>query len=130
LLLIDIDHFKALNDAHGHQAGDDVLRELAVTLQQHSRVFDTVARYGGEEFAVIVPSAALPECQEIAERLRLEIERLPLATPITASIGLAMYPSNADGMDALVRAADEALYESKKDGRNRVTCSTTQLALQ
>jgi diguanylate cyclase (GGDEF)-like protein len=129
LLLIDIDHFKALNDTYGHQVGDEVLRELALALRQHSRVFDTVARYGGEEFAVIIPAADLTECQEIAERLRLEIEQLPLQSSVTASIGLAMYPSNADGMDALVRAADEALYESKKDGRNRVTNSTTDLAL-
>jgi diguanylate cyclase (GGDEF)-like protein len=129
LLLIDIDHFKNLNDTHGHQVGDDVLRQLALALQDHSRSFDTVARYGGEEFAVIVPSAEFDECSEVAERLRLEIEQLPLATPVTASIGFALYPRHGDGVDALIRAADEALYRSKKDGRNRVTAAEDKLAL-
>jgi diguanylate cyclase (GGDEF)-like protein len=129
LLLIDVDHFKNLNDTHGHQVGDDVLRQLALALQDHSRSFDTVARYGGEEFAVIVPSADLNECAEVAERLRLEIERLPLATPVTASLGFALYPRHGDGVDALIRAADEALYRSKKNGRNRVTAAEDKLAL-
>jgi diguanylate cyclase (GGDEF)-like protein len=128
LLLIDIDHFKDLNDTHGHQVGDDVLRQLALALQDHSRTFDTVARYGGEEFAVIVPAAEAKECLEIAERLRLEISSLPLAVPVTASLGMALYPRDANGGDALIRAADDALYRSKRDGRNRVTVAESALS--
>ncbi|MCA1703856.1 MAG: sensor domain-containing diguanylate cyclase, partial [Actinobacteria bacterium] len=128
LLLLDIDHFKALNDTHGHQVGDDVLRQIALALTDHSRSFDTVARYGGEEFVVIVPSAGVEECLEVAERLREEIATLPLAAPVTASLGLALYPLHADGVDALVRAADDALYVSKKEGRNRVTLTTGTFA--
>jgi diguanylate cyclase (GGDEF)-like protein len=128
LLLVDIDHFKDLNDTHGHQVGDDVLRQLALSLTEHSRSFDTVARYGGEEFVVIVPSADVEECLDIAERLREAIEKLPVAAPVTASLGLALYPLHADGVDALVRAADDALYRSKRDGRNRVTVATSALA--
>lgn len=127
LVLVDIDHFKNLNDTHGHQVGDDVLRHLALALQDHSRTFDTVARYGGEEFAVIVPAAHLAECREVAERLRHEIERLDLAAPVTASMGLALYPTHATDGDALIRAADDALYRSKNEGRNRVTAAEETL---
>jgi diguanylate cyclase (GGDEF)-like protein len=127
LVLLDIDHFKNLNDTHGHQAGDDVLRHLALTLQDHSRNFDTVARYGGEEFAVIVPAADMAECREVAERLRHEIEQLDLVAPVTASMGLAMYPLHATDGDALIRAADDALYRSKHEGRNRVTVASRTL---
>jgi diguanylate cyclase (GGDEF)-like protein len=128
LILLDIDHFKSLNDAHGHQAGDEALRHLALTLQDHSRSFDTVARYGGEEFAVIVPAAGRDECVEVAERLRLEVERMTMKSPLTVSIGVALYPSNADGGDELIRVADDALYRSKSDGRNRVTVAEGSLA--
>jgi diguanylate cyclase (GGDEF)-like protein len=128
LLLIDIDHFKALNDNHGHQMGDEVLRQLALTLEEHSRTFDTVARYGGEEFAVIVPAAGLEECIEIAERLRMEIARLELCRSVTASIGVAIYREHAGTADTLVRAADDALYRSKRNGRNKVSVASKQLA--
>lgn len=123
LLMLDIDHFKALNDSLGHQAGDDVLRRLAQTLQEECRDFDTVARYGGEEFAMILPTADPDSATRTAERLRKAVERLDTPIPLTVSIGVAAFPYNAKDADGLVRAADLALYESKFGGRNRVTTS-------
>jgi two-component system, cell cycle response regulator len=123
LLMIDVDHFKSYNDRFGHQAGDDILQTLADGLVKASRDFDTVARYGGEEFALILPTSD-PEPSAIAgERLREMIAALDLPQRITASVGVATFPHNASNPDDLVRAADEALYESKRAGRNRVTLS-------
>ena len=130
LLMIDIDHFKALNDRHGHQAGDELLRTLAATVTEMSRDFDTIARYGGEEFAVILPTANLSACARAAERLRQGVEQMDGAVPITISVGAASYPRNALDADSLVRAADEALYESKRAGRNRVSVSTAHTLQQ
>src|ERR671921_865537 len=112
--MVDIDHFKALNDRHGHQAGDDLLRKLATTVTDMSRDFDTVARYGGEEFAIVLPTADLSACARAAERLREAVEQMDGPVPITISVGAASYPRNAMDADSLVRAADEALYESKR----------------
>ena len=123
LFMIDVDHFKSYNDRFGHQAGDEILQTLAEGLTNASRDFDTVARYGGEEFAMILP-ASDPEPSAITgERLREMIATLDLPERITASVGVATFPHNAANPDALVRAADEALYASKRDGRNRVTLS-------
>ena len=124
LLMLDIDHFKSLNDTLGHQAGDDTLRAVAQAIAAECRDFDTVARYGGEEFAVIVPMADAESCARTGERLRRVVERMELPRPITVSVGTAAYPDNALDADALVRAADLALYESKFGGRNRVTAAT------
>ena len=124
LLMIDVDHFKTYNDRFGHQAGDDILQTLAAGLVKVSRDFDTVARYGGEEFALILP-ASDPEPSAIAgERLREMIAALDLPERITASVGVATFPANAATPDGLVKAADEALYESKHSGRNKVTLSS------
>ncbi|MCW2598664.1 MAG: diguanylate cyclase [Frankiales bacterium] len=123
LVMVDIDHFKALNDSHGHQAGDEVLRNVAAALSCECRDFDTPARYGGEEFAVILPGCGPDEAYEIAERLRLSVSAAPASVPITASAGVATYPSHAGDADTLVRAADEALYASKHAGRDRTTVS-------
>ncbi|HYN35437.1 MAG TPA: GGDEF domain-containing protein [Actinomycetota bacterium] len=123
LLMLDVDHFKSYNDRLGHQVGDDILQTLATGLGEASRDFDTVARYGGEEFALILPGSG-PEPSAIAgERLREMIAALDPPEPITASVGVATFPANASDPDGLVRAADEALYESKRAGRNRVTLS-------
>lgn len=126
LLMLDIDHFKALNDRHGHQTGDEMLRKLASTIQEISRDFDTIARYGGEEFAVILPTADLAAAARAAERIRYEVERMDGSVPITVSVGAASCPRNATDADSLVRVADEALYEAKRAGRNQVFVSTTQ----
>jgi diguanylate cyclase (GGDEF)-like protein len=123
LVMVDIDYFKLLNDQHGHQAGDEVLRNVAAALSCECRDFDTAARYGGEEFAVILPGCGPDEAHDIAERLRLAVSAAPSIVPITASAGVATYPSHAGDADTLVRAADEALYASKHAGRDRTTLS-------
>jgi diguanylate cyclase (GGDEF)-like protein len=123
LAMFDLDHFKRLNDRHGHQAGDDALRNVAAALTTASRAFDTVARYGGEEFAVIMPALPASEALKTVERLRAAIAAAEGPKAITASAGVASYPANAPDADSLIRFADEALYESKARGRNRATRS-------
>lgn len=123
LVMIDIDHFKSLNDTYGHQVGDDVLRGLAGALGAHCRDFDTIARYGGEEFAVILPSCTLDESPIVAERLRGAVSEVKTLTTVTASAGSATFPVHAHDAESLIKAADDALYESKRAGRNRVTMS-------
>ena len=123
LVMVDLDNFKVLNDTHGHQAGDEVLRNVAAALSCECRDFDTAARYGGEEFVVILPGCNVEEAVVIAERLRDAVAKAPSTTPITASAGVATYPSHAADADTLVRAADQALYVSKNAGRDRTTVS-------
>jgi diguanylate cyclase (GGDEF)-like protein len=119
LALLDIDYFKKLNDTRGHQYGDDVLRNVAATLRDQQRAYDLAARYGGEEFAVVLPGASEDDATEIGERLRAAVESN--GWNVTVSVGVATYPVDAGTPDALVAAADEALYASKHAGRNRVT---------
>ena len=123
LVMIDIDHFKALNDNHGHQMGDEVLRRVAQAIADSCRDFDTPARYGGEEFAVILPACSPTESLVAADRLRTSISAIDAGVPVTGSAGVATFPTHAPDAEALIRAADEALYESKRSGRNRVTRS-------
>jgi diguanylate cyclase (GGDEF)-like protein len=123
LVMVDIDHFKQLNDSLGHQGGDEVLRNAAASLAMACREFDTAARYGGEEFAVILPGAGPEEAFEVAERLRQAVAAAPNPLPITASAGVATFPAHAGDGDSLVRAADQALYASKRAGRDRTTAS-------
>jgi diguanylate cyclase (GGDEF)-like protein len=128
LILIDIDHFKRVNDTHGHDAGDTALRILASELREEVRGVDTAARYGGEEFAIILPQAGPEGAFAVAERLRTRIERteVPGVGVITASLGIATFPLHASSRDLLVTAADRALYQAKRTGRNRV-CSPADL---
>lgn len=123
LVMVDIDHFKSLNDTHGHQAGDEVLRNVAAALTIECRDFDTPARYGGEEFAIVLAGCGPEEAATIAERLRQAVSAAPSVVPITASAGVATFPAHAGDADTLVRAADDALYQSKRSGRNRTTRS-------
>jgi len=128
---VDIDHFKLVNDTHGHQVGDDVLQIVAHALGSECRAIDTLARYGGEEFAVILPTCDAAEAVEIAERLRQAVASAPTPVKVTSSAGVATYPLDSVNGAALVKAADEALYESKRNGRNRVTsasAATTEVA--
>jgi diguanylate cyclase (GGDEF)-like protein len=128
LILIDIDHFKRVNDTHGHDAGDAALRLLASELREEVRGVDTAARYGGEEFAIILPQAGPEGALAVAERLRMRIERteVPGVGAITASLGIATFPLHASSRELLVTAADRALYQAKRTGRNRV-CSPADL---
>jgi diguanylate cyclase (GGDEF)-like protein len=122
LIMLDIDHFKRVNDTYGHDAGDAALRFLADVLRDELRGVDTAARYGGEEFAVILPQAGLDGALIVAERLRsrLETTEVPGIGHITGSFGLATFPLHANSRDQLVGAADRALYEAKHAGRNRI----------
>ena len=120
LLLIDVDHFKAFNDRHGHLAGDEALQAVARALEGAQRGFDLVARYGGEEFAVILPGCPAEESVRVAERLRRVVGKLAPPTPITVSVGASPVPEDAQDADALLQAADDALYASKRAGRDRV----------
>lgn len=128
LVMLDIDDFKAVNDTWGHQMGDQVLREVARILRASSREIDEPARYGGEELAVVLPGTDLDGAHQLAERVREGVEalRLPVigdetAEPlrVTASFGAAALPASADDARGLVAAADEALYQAKRAGKNR-----------
>jgi diguanylate cyclase (GGDEF)-like protein len=127
LAMLDIDHFKKFNDTHGHPAGNAALRQLSAQLRQASRETDIVARYGGEEFAVILPETGKRLAVDMAERVRGNIEASPVLLEdgsrhrVTVSLGVATFPRDAWSMEALVQAADSALYQSKKAGRNRVS---------
>lgn len=123
LVMLDIDHFKLLNDTHGHQVGDQILHEVGNVLSQTCREFDVPARYGGEEFAVLLPGCTTQESFSAAGRLRKVISEMEGAVPVTASAGVATFPLHATDAAGLVKAADEALYESKRLGRDRVTRS-------
>jgi diguanylate cyclase (GGDEF)-like protein len=128
LLMVDVDHFKALNDRFGHQGGDEILKMLGSALQKECRDFDTVARYGGEEFAVILPGTGHGASATAGERFRKLVENLDTPIPVTASVGAATFPTSALDPDALVRTADNALYESKRSGRNLVTVAPRRRA--
>jgi diguanylate cyclase (GGDEF)-like protein len=123
VVLLDLDHFKQLNDNYGHQVGDEVLRMVGGALAEHCRDFDMAARYGGEEFAVIMPGCQEHESIEAAERLRRVVADCESPIPITASVGVATYPLNGTTVDQLIKAADDALYQSKRSGRDRVTAA-------
>lgn len=128
LVMLDIDRFKQLNDTHGHQIGDDVLRAVAAALAKACREYDTAARYGGDEFAMILPNCSPEEAQAAADRLRRSVAGADSVPRVTVSGGIATFP--ADGSDAIsvVRAADQAMYESKRTGRNRVMPSGRTVA--
>ena len=131
-LMLDIDHFKRVNDTYGHAAGDTVLQQLAVILRNAARAEDMVFRYGGEEFAAILNNASLKIALQIAERIRAQVEMHAFewegqTIPLTLSIGVAIATGKElDGM-ALIQAADAALYQAKKSGRNRVVAAESTL---
>jgi diguanylate cyclase (GGDEF)-like protein len=127
LVLIDIDHFKKVNDTYGHQVGDFVLKQMALVVTAQARKTDIVARYGGEEIVVVLPFTGLSGAQQFAERLRLKVQETlfedreeEVELRVTCSIGVARWESGMTMTD-LIRHADTALYQSKHGGRNRVT---------
>jgi diguanylate cyclase (GGDEF)-like protein len=130
VVMIDFDHFKEINDRHGHRAGDDVLRQVALLILGELRANDMATRYGGEEFCLILPEAGADEASALAERLRRGLEGhvfqvvrgdgAAIGLRVTASIGVASLGEHAESAELLVRAADRALYEAKAAGRNRV----------
>ncbi|HUR18396.1 MAG TPA: GGDEF domain-containing protein [Acidimicrobiales bacterium] len=120
LILLDVDHFKAVNDTYGHQAGDEVLRRVGVALADTARGTDVAARYGGEEFAVILPFCSTAEAGAVAERFRAAVAAGAGEIAVTVSAGVATYPRDARDETSLVAAADNALYRAKRTGRDRV----------
>lgn len=133
LIMVDIDHFKLLNDNYGHQTGDDVLRHVAAILRRAVRTHDLPVRYGGEEFALVLPETDMTGAVAVAERIRRSIENDYLEVSgvvlkITASFGVSVFPDCADDMDSLIKAADVAMYWSKEHGRNQVTAAPSKIS--
>jgi diguanylate cyclase (GGDEF)-like protein len=126
LMMLDIDHFKAFNDVHGHAGGDALLAAFGKLLAEHSRGEDIACRYGGEEFTLIQPEAPLEAALQRAEAIRAGVETMRVKhmgrdlPQVTVSIGVATFPADGDSPEALLRVADEALYRAKHSGRNRV----------
>jgi two-component system cell cycle response regulator len=126
-LVMDIDYFKSVNDTHGHDAGDEVLREFASRVAANVRGIDLACRYGGEEFVVVMPDTDTSFAFSVAERLRQSVEsapfpltRLPEGIRVTVSIGIACSLGGGDTAESLLHRADQALYRAKREGRNRV----------
>jgi diguanylate cyclase len=133
VILIDIDHFKRINDSHGHEVGDQVLKELAALLEEGARASDVVCRYGGEEFLVLLPGMPLEAARERAEHYRAMVKDHPIVVgdislTVHLSIGIASFPQHAGDARSLIVAADTALYGAKAAGRDRVEVCTPPAA--
>lgn len=131
LILLDVDHFKQINDQHGHLAGDNVLCELVALMQQQIRSSDVVARWGGEEFIILLPDCALDHAMRLAEALRQRVRHYDFSlTPsrtVTISAGVAQFTAG-EGQAEQFRRLDDALYRAKREGRNRVVCAEPAFA--
>jgi diguanylate cyclase (GGDEF)-like protein len=127
-MMLDIDHFKRVNDTHSHPIGDQVLQVLAKQCQNSVREIDLVGRYGGEEFIFLLPETNLEVAKEIAERLRRTIANMLFPTDkgelsMTVSLGVAMYDENTLDLETMIARADQAMYVAKHRGRNRIAVS-------
>jgi diguanylate cyclase (GGDEF)-like protein len=125
VIMIDLDHFKRVNDTYGHEAGDEVLKTLAITLSEQCRRGDFACRYGGEEFVVIMPNINLETAYERAENIRKSLNSLHVpyrhySLTITISMGIACYPINGGTRDSILHAADQAMYGAKEAGRDHI----------
>jgi two-component system cell cycle response regulator len=135
VLMVDVDHFKSVNDRYGHASGDRALRLIADSLRVNTRVFDSVARYGGEEFVVVMPGTGPEEAAAAAERLREAIQEIEFVAtlgthmPLTVSVGVACTSTATAMPEVLLQAADTALYDAKRNGRNRVEMAPTADAI-
>lgn len=124
--MLDIDHFKKINDSYGHQTGDLVLCAFAEVLKSSLRDTDYVVRYGGEEFIIVLPETELNQAKDFAERLRNIIAEHSIVISedkviyVTASIGISNYPGHGNDWQELVNASDEAMYDAKNCGRNQI----------
>ena len=132
LLMLDIDHFKSINDTYGHDTGDSALIQLAQLVASFKRAPDVLAQIGGEEFAVLLPETELEDAHSLAERLRVEVAKCPLVVgdltiALTVSIGVATKSPQIRGVTQLMSVADKALYDAKRAGRNRVICARDHL---
>jgi diguanylate cyclase (GGDEF)-like protein len=124
MLLMDVDHFKDVNDEYGHPAGDEVLKELASLLLKECRTEDIAARFGGEEFVVLLEHCNKAAAEKKAEKIREQFAALkPLGIKVTTSIGVAVFDCEKDNFNSWLKRADEALYEAKAQGRNKVICA-------
>jgi diguanylate cyclase (GGDEF)-like protein len=133
LIMGDIDHFKGVNDSHGHASGDAVLKDIAYAIRKHLRAFDLAYRIGGEEFLVVLPGAHVHRCAGVAEELRLGIEEATFGDGVrlTMSFGVSASPARTEfDYTKVFTAADEALYEAKRLGRNQVCVSPTAHAAE
>lgn len=129
LVMVDIDHFKRLNDEFGHLLGDEVLRQIGAMFTQNLRKSDIVCRYGGEEFVLLMPQTTIDSAAAAADKVRRTVETFSfpgVPRPVTISSGVASFPADGDSRDALVLSADRALYSAKQAGRNRVVLANRQ----
>lgn len=130
-MMIDIDHFKEVNDTYGHMIGDKILKEAAALIMDSTRTYDIAGRYGGEEFLVVLPDTSIEDTRALAERIRINIEEnlylragIVLNKSVTVSLGIASLQSSDRTIDDVLMRADDSLYKAKREGRNRVACIT------
>jgi len=130
VVMVDLDHFRSINDEYGHEVGDNLLLQAVQVFKKHLRDGDILARYGGDEFTIIMPRTGSEKARLIAQMVREDMERLKSlqhlgggVNRVTTSQGIAAFPAHAKDLDALMKRADEALYMAKERGRNRVVCA-------
>jgi diguanylate cyclase (GGDEF)-like protein/PAS domain S-box-containing protein len=125
VIMIDLDHFKRVNDTYGHEAGDEILKTFAITLSEHCRRGDFACRYGGEEFVIVMPNISMEVAYERAENIRQSLNSLCVpygdySLTVTISTGIACYPVHGDSRESILRAADQAMYGAKEAGRDHI----------
>jgi diguanylate cyclase (GGDEF)-like protein len=122
LIMFDIDKFKEINDAYGHQLGDEVLKKIVSIVENDIRKTDILARYGGDEFTLVCPETSLEEVKKLANRIKTSIRdyKCQKGIDLSCSFGVAQFRNNKENLDTFIKRADDALYKAKEQGRNRV----------